>query len=353
MVNLASGAFYHFIKGPCWGPNRHSGLSITNPQPPLGVGNEMDKVNRNLVVNQNNTILGYLNYFLQVMSQKRFGSAKRFWIHSTPLALKGTLILSLHNFASLLFLQTKDFLSFLTNLSPLFKNSFFTLATSMFSSAEITKWPCLMFTKIFPLREVTFSITLIILLKLRSLSLKSSDPTNFVGLNLAPTTVFGFRCTTKLWYSLTLFWSISCNTSLRPLEARKSSLVSRGFFFFSLFFNNLSKWFTIHLSWPDVSDRKSLSFLYTGWRNFENIFCGNQPQGYTLQQKIENSNNCILNSQIFFFFFCLKFIFFLESCRNTEVSRWVTKRMKFQTKKENHWKHQEIDFFFLTLDFIR
>ena len=68
MVNLASVAFHHFIKGPYWGPNKHSGLSITNPQPPLGVGDETDKVNGNLVVNQNNTILGYLNYFLQVMS---------------------------------------------------------------------------------------------------------------------------------------------------------------------------------------------------------------------------------------------------------------------------------------------
>ena len=68
MVNLASGAFHHFIKGPCWGPNRNSSLSITNLQPPLGVGDETDKVNRNLGVNQNNTILDYLNYFLQVMS---------------------------------------------------------------------------------------------------------------------------------------------------------------------------------------------------------------------------------------------------------------------------------------------
>ena len=71
MVNLASGAFHHFIKGPRWGPNRNSSLSIANPQPPLGVGDETDKVNGDLVVNQNNTILNYLNYFLQIMSRKR------------------------------------------------------------------------------------------------------------------------------------------------------------------------------------------------------------------------------------------------------------------------------------------
>ena len=121
------------------------------------------------------------------------------------LASKGTLILSFHNFAFLLFLQTKDFLSFFINSLPLFKNSFSTLVAFMFLSTEITKWPCLIFTKIFPLREVTFSIALITLLKLGSFSLKSSDSTNFVGLNLAPTTVFGFSHMTKPWYSLTLF----------------------------------------------------------------------------------------------------------------------------------------------------
>ena len=77
MVNLASGAFHHFIKGPHWGLNRNSSLSIANPQPPLGVGDEMDKVNGDLGVNQNNTILGYLNYFLQVMSQKRIWASKK------------------------------------------------------------------------------------------------------------------------------------------------------------------------------------------------------------------------------------------------------------------------------------
>ena len=74
-------------------------------------------------------------------------------------------------------------MSFFANSSPLFKNSFSTLAASIFLSAEITKWSCLTFTKIFPLKEVTFSITLITLLKLGSPSLKSSDPTNFVGLD--------------------------------------------------------------------------------------------------------------------------------------------------------------------------
>ena len=68
MVNLASGTFYHFVKGPCWGSDRDSSLSITNPQPFLGVGDEMNKVDGNLGVKQNNTILSYLYYFLQVMS---------------------------------------------------------------------------------------------------------------------------------------------------------------------------------------------------------------------------------------------------------------------------------------------
>ena len=74
---MASGAFHHFIKRPHWSPNRNSSLSITNPQPFLGVGDEMDKVNGDLGVNQNNTILSYLNYFLQVMSQKRIWVSKK------------------------------------------------------------------------------------------------------------------------------------------------------------------------------------------------------------------------------------------------------------------------------------
>ena len=218
----------------------------------------------------------------------------------------------------------KGFLEFFANSSPLFKNSFSTLAASMFSSAEITKWPCLTFTKIFPLREVTFSIALITSLKLGSLGLKSSDPTNFVGLDLAPTTVLGFRHMTKPWYSLTLFWSILCNTSLRPLEAGKPSLVSRSLFFLLLFFYNLSKWFTICLSCPGVPGRKTLSYLYTGWRGFHNIFCGNQPQRYTLQQKIGNSDKLYLEPSIFFLnikritnthffsFFLFFFVLFLQ-----------------------------------------
>ena len=43
------------------------------------------------------------------------------------------------------------------------------------------------------------SLISLLQLKLESSSLKSSDFTNFVGRNLAPTTVFGFRCMTKLW----------------------------------------------------------------------------------------------------------------------------------------------------------
>ena len=322
MVNLAGGAFYHCVKRPCWGLNRDTSLSSTDSQPFLGVGNETNKVDGDLGVKQNNTILSYLYYFLQIMSWKRIWiPVKRFQIHSSPLALKGTLILSLHNLVSSLFLQIKDFLSFLANSLPLFKISFSTLATSIFLSTEITKWPCLMFTKIFPLRKVMFSIVLITLLKLGSPGLKSSDSTNFVGFDLAPTTVFGFRCMTKPWYSLTLFQSILCITSLRPLEAGKPSLVSRGFLFLLLFSNNLSKWFTICLSWPGIPNRKTLSFLYTGWRGFHNIFCGNQPQRYTLQQKIGNPDKLYLEPPIFFFFFF--FFFFLKITDQFEMtSNW-------------------------------
>ena len=67
MVNLASEAFYHFVKGPHWGSDRDSSLSIADLQPSLGVGNEMDKVDGDLGVKQNNTILSYLYYFLQIM----------------------------------------------------------------------------------------------------------------------------------------------------------------------------------------------------------------------------------------------------------------------------------------------
>ena len=71
MVNLAGGAFYHCVKRPHWGPDKDMSLSSTDPQPSLGVGDETDKVDGDLGVKQNNTILSYLYYFLQVMSWKR------------------------------------------------------------------------------------------------------------------------------------------------------------------------------------------------------------------------------------------------------------------------------------------
>ena len=107
---MASGAFYHCIKRPHWGPDRDTSLSSTDPQPFFGVGNKPDKVDGDLGVKQNNTILDYLYYFLQIMSWKRIWTSK-----------------------------------------------------------------------------------------------KILNSTNFVGLNLAPTTVFGFRHMTKPWYSLILF----------------------------------------------------------------------------------------------------------------------------------------------------
>ena len=149
MVNLASGTFHHCIKGPHWSLDRDSSLSNVNLQPFFGVGNKTNKVDGDLCVKQNNTILDYLYYFLQLISQREFEPAKRFWIHFTPSASKGTLILSPYNFVSSLFLQIKDFLSFLANSSPLFKNFFSTLVAFMFLSTEITKWPCLTFTKSF------------------------------------------------------------------------------------------------------------------------------------------------------------------------------------------------------------
>ena len=63
------------------------------------------------VLKQNDTIWAICTTSFKLCLRREFGPAKRFWIHSTPLALKGTLILSPHNFTSLLFLQIKDFLS--------------------------------------------------------------------------------------------------------------------------------------------------------------------------------------------------------------------------------------------------
>ena len=77
MVNLASGAFHHCIKGPHWGPDRDSSLSSTNPQPFFGVGDKLNKVDGDLGIKQNNIILSYLYYFLQVISWKRIWINKK------------------------------------------------------------------------------------------------------------------------------------------------------------------------------------------------------------------------------------------------------------------------------------
>ena len=125
MVNLASGAFHYFIKGPHWGLNRHSGLSITNPQPPLGVGDEMDKINRNLVVNQNNTILGYLNYFLQVMSQKRIWTTKKILNPLHTLGFKGNPDFEPSQFCILIVPPNKGFFEFFCQFVTFVQKLFF------------------------------------------------------------------------------------------------------------------------------------------------------------------------------------------------------------------------------------
>ena len=68
MINLTSRTFYHCVKRPCWGLDRDLSLSSADLQPSLGVGNEIDKVDGDLGVKQNNTILSYLYYFLQIIS---------------------------------------------------------------------------------------------------------------------------------------------------------------------------------------------------------------------------------------------------------------------------------------------
>ena len=125
MVNLASGAFHHFIKGPRWGPNRNSSLSITNSQPLLGVGDETDKVNGNLGVNQNNTILGYLNYFLQVMSQKRIWASKKILDLLHALSFKGNPDFEPPQFCILVVPPNKGFLEFFCQFITFAQKLFF------------------------------------------------------------------------------------------------------------------------------------------------------------------------------------------------------------------------------------
>ena len=125
MVNLASGVFHHFIKGPHWGPNRNSSLSITNPQPPLGVGDETDKVNGDLGVNQNNTILDYLNYFLQVISQKRIWASKKILNPLHTLSFKENPDFEPLQFCILVVLPDKGFLEFFCQFITFVQKLFF------------------------------------------------------------------------------------------------------------------------------------------------------------------------------------------------------------------------------------
>ena len=125
MVNLASGTFHHCIKGPYWGLNRNSSLSGTNLQPPLGVGNEMDKVDENLGVKQNNTILGYLNYFLQVISQKRIWASKKILDPLHTLSFEGNPDFELPQFCILVVPPNKGFLEFFHQFITFVQKLFF------------------------------------------------------------------------------------------------------------------------------------------------------------------------------------------------------------------------------------
>ena len=125
MVNLTSGAFHHFIKRPHWGPNRNSSLSIANPQPPLDVGNETDKVNEDLGINQNNTILGYLNYFLQIMSWKRIWASKKILDPLHTLSFEGNPDFKLSQFCVLVVPPDKGFLEFFCQFVTFVQKLFF------------------------------------------------------------------------------------------------------------------------------------------------------------------------------------------------------------------------------------
>ena len=125
MVNLASGTFHHFIKGPRWGPNRNLSLSIANSQPPFGVGDETNKVNENLVVNQNNTILGNLNYFLQIMSRKRIWASKKILDPLHALGFEGNPDFEFSQFCVLVVPLDKGFLEFFCQFVAFAQKLFF------------------------------------------------------------------------------------------------------------------------------------------------------------------------------------------------------------------------------------
>ena len=125
MVNLASGAFHHCIKGPCWGPDRDLSLSSTNLQPSFGVGDETDKVDGNLGIKQNNTILDYLYYFLQVMSWKRIWTSKKILDPFYTLGFKENPNFEFLQFCVLIVLPDRGFFEFFGQFVTFVQKLFF------------------------------------------------------------------------------------------------------------------------------------------------------------------------------------------------------------------------------------
>ena len=112
MVNLTSGTFYHCVKGPCWGSDRDLSLSIADLQPFFDVGNEMNKVDGNLSVKQNDTILSYLYYFLQIISQKRIWTSKKILNPLLTLSFERNPDFKPSQFCILVVSPNKEFLEF-------------------------------------------------------------------------------------------------------------------------------------------------------------------------------------------------------------------------------------------------
>ena len=76
------------------------------------MGNEIDKVDGDLGVKQNNTILDYLYYFLQVMSQKRIWTSKKILDPLYILGFKGNLDFESLQFCILVVPPDKGFFEF-------------------------------------------------------------------------------------------------------------------------------------------------------------------------------------------------------------------------------------------------
>ena len=112
MVNLTSVTFYHCVKGSCWSSDRDLSLSSIDPQPSFGMGNETNKVDGDLAVKQNNTILNYLYYFLQIMSQKRIWTSKKIPNPLLTLSFKGNPDFKPSQFCILVVSLNKGFFEF-------------------------------------------------------------------------------------------------------------------------------------------------------------------------------------------------------------------------------------------------